>query len=220
MSNNTASYHQAFDFDTGVIMKETDDKCIPRFHLRDALVNDTLIKKEWVEVITPGDRLSRPVLRVTDDHRKRWPRQYAAFKSGIDTGLQGTPITTWDAVSDAWQIQNDLRGLGFQTVEQLATAHDGQLVEVPNGMLWRKKAQIFVQGNTVLVDKDKEINELKERLAKLEANSGQVSAQSGKSDAPKKRGRRSNADKARDQAGHGAIQITVEAGCAGGIAPA
>lgn len=144
------------------------DKCIPRFHLIDGMKGDELIRVEMVEIITPGDRLSRPVQRVTEEHKARWPRQYAAFKSGIDLGINGTAIAMWGEIS--WQMQADLRAAGFQTVEDLAGAHDGQINNIPNGTIWRKKAQVFLANKRTVSDKDKEIDELKARLAKLEAS--------------------------------------------------
>ncbi len=194
--------------------KNEVDKCIPRFFSVETLRGEELVRIEQVEIITPGDRLSRPVQKVTDHHRQRWPRQYQAFRSGLDTGLSGTPIATWDVLS--WQMQNDMRALGFQTVEQLAEAGDGQLDGVPNGMLWRKKAQIHIGRNNVIGDKDKQIAELNERLAKLEAaNVSRVLPESGADHAPAKRGRRpgsKNTRKAGDKRGRADVAGTVGTG--------
>lgn len=150
------------------------DKCIPRFFSEQGLRGDDLLQFEMVEIITPGDRLSRPIQKVTDFHRKRWPRQYAAFKAGLDAALDGTPIATW--VQMGWQMQADFRAAGFQTLEQLAEAGDGQLDSLPNGMLWRKKAQLELAGKKTISAKDMEIAALKtaqddliKRLAALES---------------------------------------------------
>ncbi len=175
--------------------KNETDKCIPRFFSAESLRDGEIVRIENVEIITPGDRLSRPIQKVTDAHRNRWPRQYQAFRSGLDTGIAGTPIATWDVLS--WQMQNDMRALGFQTVEQLAEAGDGQLDGVPNGMLWRKKAQVHVGKNTVVENKDRELADLRERLAKLEArDDSAVSPESGPRHATARRGRPKGAKRA------------------------
>lgn len=165
------------------------DKCIPRFFLQDSLrKNDKgeeeIFKVEMVEIITPGDRLARPVQKVKDDHRKRWQRAYAAFRSGVEPSVQGTPIATWDEIG--WQMQIDMRAAGFQTIEQLAGAHDGQMAEIPNGTLLRKKAQAYVERNKSIVNKDGEIDALRKQLADLTAlvkGTARVLPQSAKGDA-------------------------------------
>lgn len=167
MSVGNVSYHQAFDFDTGKIMDESQDKCIPRFFLKEKLGENGIVHDEMVEIITPGDRLSRPVQRVTDIHRKRWVRAYDAFKTGIEPSVAGTPIATWSELG--WQMQNELRAMGFQTIEQLAEASDGQLSEMNNGTLWRKKAQVFVANKQSGVQKDTEIDALRKQIEALTA---------------------------------------------------
>lgn len=176
--------------------KEEEDKCIPRFYTREIEREGIDVRIEMVEVITAGDRLSRPHHKVTEQDRNRWPRQYAAFKAGLNPDQVGTPIIAWDTLS--WQTQNDMRALGFQTVESLASAHDGQLANVPNGTFWRRKAAAFVSSKnaqTSIIEKDRELNELRDRLAKLEAKSvgvdnvSPVLSTSGTSNAPRKAGR-------------------------------
>ncbi len=149
------------------------DKCIPRFMFtetvrkNEATGEELLDRIEMVEIITPGDRLSRPVQKVRDDHRKRWPRQYAAFRSGINPTVDGTPIATWNDAG--WQIQTDLLACGFSTIEQLAGAHDGQIGALANGTLWRKKAQVWLAANRQSKAKDSELDALRKQVEALTA---------------------------------------------------
>lgn len=198
------------------------DLCIPRFHAVDGLRGEDLIQVEMVEIITPGDRLSRPIQRVSEEHRLRWPRQYKAFKDGIETGTAGTAIATWQVLS--WQTQNDLRALGFQTIEQLATAHDGQMAGVPNGQVWRRKAQEFVKQNTKVSDTQSELAALKEQMAALtarlatqEQGKTDVLSEPGQGDVPRKRGWPKGKSRAR-KAG-GADGSDPEPGSMGGGKP-
>lgn len=38
--------------------------------------------EEHVTLFFPHYAYERPVFRVTDEHRKRWPKEYAAFRAG------------------------------------------------------------------------------------------------------------------------------------------
>ena len=43
---------------------------------------DIFEDREFVRILIPGDRRSAPVEPVGDEHKKRWPREYEAFKAG------------------------------------------------------------------------------------------------------------------------------------------
>ncbi len=201
------------------------DKCIPRFFSDQTLKDGDLAQIEMVEIITPGDRLSRPIQKVTDTHRKRWPRQYAAFMAGIDAAVGGTPIATWTQMG--WQMQADFRAAGFQTLEQLAEAHDGQLDSLPNGMLWRRKAQVELSGKKALSGKDAEIAALKgvqddliKRLAALETKGGgDVLSQSEQGHGPRGSGRPKGSKNARKRSRPGRLP-EVPGSVGGGEPPA
>lgn len=163
--NGQVSYHQNFDFDSGQIFNEEKDACIPRFYLAEREAGDKIEMREMVEVITPGDRLSRPIFRVNDMHKRRWARQYAAFKSGIEPGVAGTPIASWTDID--WSLRDSLRAAGFQTIEQLSEAHDGQLESIQAGSLLRRKAKMFVDKNKTVAAKDTQLDEMKKQIKEL-----------------------------------------------------
>lgn len=148
------------------------DKCIPKFRYAESMKGDELIRIEMVEIITPGDRLSRPVQKVTEEHRRRWPRAYESFKQGLDPSIKGTPIARWDAISES--MQSDLRALGFQSVEQLAESSDENIVAIPNGALWRKKAQVHVSDKNRVSLRDEEIAKRDVEIASLKTNQEQM----------------------------------------------
>ncbi len=148
-----------------------------------------------VDIRAPGDKLSTWSGKVTDEIRKLYPREYEAFRRGAEFTGEGTPIQTWTEISQ--NSRRELLFMGFNTIEQLANASDGQCGGLTNGNVLRKKAQLYVKANTVVVDVAAENKELKatmaqmmERLEKMEAT--HVLPQSIPSDGetkPRKRGR-------------------------------
>lgn len=78
--------------------------------------------EERVEIIMPGNPHTRPVHRVTDEHKQRWPKQYEAFKKGIELSPDGTPLEEWPRLKRSQVLE--LKGLGFTTVEQVAAMDD------------------------------------------------------------------------------------------------
>src|ERR1700744_123488 len=51
--------------------------------------------EERVEIIMPGNAQTRFVARVTTEHTGRWPKEYQAFKEGIEIPPDGTPLEEW-----------------------------------------------------------------------------------------------------------------------------
>jgi hypothetical protein len=86
---------------------------------------------EFVKLIIPGDRNNCPVKRVDDDDRQRWPKQYQAFKDGLEPPLDGTPLAGWPPINKSQVLE--LAFFHIKTVEQLAGVHDGQLQNLPMG---------------------------------------------------------------------------------------
>lgn len=78
--------------------------------------------EERVTIMMPGNPHTRPVARVTNEHRERWPREYAAFKEGLEVSPEGTPIEEW-AILGKSQV-NEMKALGFKTVEHIANMDD------------------------------------------------------------------------------------------------
>lgn len=99
--------------------------------------------QERVRIIIPGDRRSMVVEIVNDEHKARWPREYEAFKAGLEAPLEGTPLADWPQVSRA-QVE-ELAYFHIRTVEQLAGVHDGQLQQLGMGAReLRERAKVFL----------------------------------------------------------------------------
>jgi hypothetical protein len=86
---------------------------------------------EFVKLLIPGDRNNCPVKRVDDEDRARWPKQYEAFKAGLEPPIDGTPLTEWPPINKSQVLE--LAYFNVKTVEQLAGVHDGQIQNLPMG---------------------------------------------------------------------------------------
>lgn len=77
----------------------------------------------FIKIHVPGDRtnvVDRPV-RPGDQYR--FPEQWARFKNGEAQRAAGTPLVDWPIISRGQA--EELKYLGFTTVEQIADAKDG-----------------------------------------------------------------------------------------------
>ena len=172
---------------------EKRDFCLPRFFLHS--VEDTEESKkagvpkfrsiEMVEIRIPGDKLSRPVLKVTDEHRRRWPEAYEQFKKGeTGEGIVGTPLKQWTRISR--DKVTELAAINIFSVEQLAELNDEVCLRIGQGLMGLKQEAIaFLESNKpnveqILLDQAEQIKALQEQLRAL---------QSDPTKQPKRRGR-------------------------------
>ena len=134
----------------------------------------------YIRIMNPGDKTSVHETPVRDDHKRRFPRQWMAWQmkegliEGANADIPGWKIEEWPAISDTQK--RELQHLRFNTVEQLAGASDAQLQRIGiGGIGLREQARAAVKAKNKseyeaeLKAKDKEMAEMRERLAKLEA---------------------------------------------------
>lgn len=135
-------------------------------------------EEERVEIIMPGNPFTRPIKRVTDEERQRWPEAYAAFKKGLDQATEGTPLEEWPRLKRS-QV-NELKHLGFQTVEQVAAASDAVIQRIGMGgrdLVLLARAFLDTAAETAIVEqalaereqKEMEIASLRNQLAEMSA---------------------------------------------------
>jgi len=84
-----------------------------------------------VEIVTPGQTKSIPVHEVRDEHRRRWPQQYAAFKRGTEMPARGTPLETWSYLRPAQVAM--LKALNIMCLEEIRDASDSVLEKIGMG---------------------------------------------------------------------------------------
>lgn len=85
--------------------------------------------EERVEIIMPGNPMTRPVHRVNNEHKERWPKEYEAFRAGQEISPDGTPLEQWPLLKRAQVLE--LKALGFVTVEQLSVMDDHAMQRIP-----------------------------------------------------------------------------------------
>jgi hypothetical protein len=134
--------------------------------------------EERVEIIMPGNPHTRPVARVTDEHRQRWPREYAAFREGIELAPDGTPLEEWSILKRSQVME--LKALGFKTVEHIRDMDDLAVQRIGmGGRRLKEMAGVFLDDadrvaltNRLAADnerKDEEIAALRRQIAEMGA---------------------------------------------------
>lgn len=130
---------------------ERKNPVIPRFYV-EAQKNNFQSQKEgrpifddveMVQCIIPGDNKSMPTYAVNDDHRARWPKQYEAFKKGIDMPRHGTPLKEWPVMTPSLVAM--FGAANIVTIEELAAVGDNHLQNLGMGSRsFRDKARLYL----------------------------------------------------------------------------
>lgn len=136
--------------------------------------------REFVEIIVPGNRgtvVDRP---ATAADKERWPRQYEAYKTGLEAAVDGTPIEEWSMISPA--LVEELKHVHVRTVEALAALSDADLAKtVPmGGQALRQKAKLWLEqaaGNAPLSRLQAQIDRLTADNERLTQTLREVAAQ-------------------------------------------
>ncbi len=133
------------------------------------------IDEVYIRIVTPGDRdnvIFRPI-RPTDKHR--FPRQWAAFQTDATSIGDGTRLEEWTMMSRS--MVEELKYLGFRTVEQVAEANDSACQKVPGlremksrAGAWldkAKKTAEVTKAQKVIDDQNAQIEALQNQIAEL-----------------------------------------------------
>lgn len=124
------------------------------------------IKKDvpYIKIIQPGENNTQVYDQpATDDDVRRFPRQWTAFQQNQQQTVDGAPLDL--LFPDSPAIVENLKHVGFRTIEQLAAANDTALQSVGMGSRqWKEKAV----GYLAAAEKGKDFHGLSDRLEKLE----------------------------------------------------
>jgi len=133
---------------------------------------------DYVEILVPGDNTTTIDTPVRDEHKKRFPLQWAHFmnQKGGDQREIGTPLAEWTQITKSQA--EELRALKFFTVDSIASASDQNIMRI--GMIagmspyaFREKAQQFLKlASNVAV-----VNEAEERAKEAEQKNAELSRQ-------------------------------------------
>jgi len=141
---------------------------------------------DFVHICVAGDTLTEIDTYVLNNHKTRFPIQWANYQNRIgkdDQEILGTPVSEWPLVSKSQA--EELRAMKFYTVESIAGASDQQLqrMGMAAGMspyAFRDKAKSFLNLATTSAETDKrtqEIDELRQELAKKAEENAKIKAE-------------------------------------------
>ncbi len=135
----------------------------------------------YVEIMTPGNSLNIIDTPARDDHKRRFPIQWAAFNNanGGEQATVGTPITSWPFLTKAQA--EEMRAMKFLTVEMLANASDGQLQVIGmcggmNPMVLRERAKAYLDAAKGAAPMEHLSSKLAEATKMIEAQQAQINA--------------------------------------------
>jgi len=124
----------------------------PRFYV-EAVLNPVATEREGrqiytdverVEIIIPGSsQFTKHKENVNNDHRARWPREYEAFKQGIEMAPDGTPLEEWPILGASQRAE--LKSMGLLTVEHVRDMSDHVIQRIKmGGRKLKEAAEIFL----------------------------------------------------------------------------
>lgn len=124
-------------------------------------------EREYVEIIIPGSRNERPVRKVQEADKDRWPREYAAFQRNHEQTQEGTPLEQWPRMTRSRVYE--LKAVGVFSVEDLAALSDQNLANIgPDARELRDNAKAFLGSDPG------EVQELRARIEELEAENAEL----------------------------------------------
>jgi len=127
--------------------------------------------RDFVKIFVPGDSTSVIDTYAREDHKARFPLQWAHFqnKHGGDAREIGTPLSQWSLITPSQA--EEMRALKFFTVESIANATDLNLQKLgmAAGMspfTFRDRARSFLR----VASNEAASHEAEERVKALEAD--------------------------------------------------
>lgn len=125
---------------------------------------------DMVEIQIPGDMNNNVVKEVTEKEMRAFPREYEAYKRGLEPSVDGIPLEQWPLLTPA-QVKN-YKAWNFATVEQIAGMSDlfaGKIGMGVNGHIAAAKAYIANAKDSALAQKQAvEIERKDQQIADLQ----------------------------------------------------
>jgi hypothetical protein len=141
---------------------------------------------DFIRVGVPGDK-SLSIDTIADDqHKRRFARQWEAYKGLKD--IKGTPLDEWLEIAET--LRHELAYQGFRYIEQVASAPDSAFARMMGGTQLRVKAKSFL--NRGKVDADVIIGQQNEQIAELQEQMKQLMSSMNIAPVAKQRTRKSS----------------------------
>ena len=134
----------------------------------------------YVQIMTPGNSLNIVDTPVREEHKYRFPKHWAIFQnSQAEVQIVGTPVEAWPMITRSQA--EDLKGLKFYSVEQIAGASDEQIQRLGmNSSMLRQKARAFLDSAKNSAISQNNVNELAKRDREIAELKNMVDLLSGK----------------------------------------
>ena len=144
--------------------------------------------REYIKIIPVGDKNTVVCEPVSEDHKMRWPAQYAAFKNQQHQPQEGTPIDQWPPLTKSQVMM--FKAANVHTVEQLSNVSDTNLANLGMGAReLREKAITYLksaEGSAPTLALQQQLNEA---MKQIEALKNQLSGFQAEGAVVKKAGR-------------------------------
>jgi hypothetical protein len=150
--------------------------------------------RDFILIEVPGDNLTVIDTFSCDEHKERFPVQWARYQNEkIDGDIEGTLLHDWPVLNAA--VAAELKHFKFYTVEQVAAASDAQLNTLgmaagmsPLALRDKAKAYLGSAKDTALVQQQAdELSKRDEIIARMELQIAELAQQANKPKAvPKK----------------------------------
>lgn len=98
---------------------------------------------KMVEIRVRGDRNNIVVRPVREEDKRRFAGPWKAFESQEALVVDGTPLREWPMMSTS--MVEELKYMGFYTVEHLANASDTVVGKFAGLGIWKQKAKAFLE---------------------------------------------------------------------------
>lgn len=98
---------------------------------------------DMVEIRVRGDRNNIVVKPATNEHKARFRGAWEAYRQGRDVQQSGTPLLEWPPCTKS--MVEELKYLGFHTVEQVAGASDSVCSKFAGLTNLKVRAQAFLE---------------------------------------------------------------------------
>lgn len=135
------------------------------------------VDTDMIEIRVRGDRNNIVVRPVRADDKERFHAAWAAYQRKTESRVEGTPLAEWPVMGAS--MVEELKHLGFFTVEQVAEASDGVCAKVSGLSMLKQKAKVFLEyakGAAPLEQMQSEVARLKAQSDADQRNLADMSA--------------------------------------------
>lgn len=175
---------QELDYDHSIHERDRagDDRLYVRFY-KDVVPDEEATKAagmrkfrdvDMIQIVVPGDKRNIVVREVRDDDKVRFEKYWGAYSQGVDEQVSGFPLSEWSMITRA--IVEELKYLGFRTVEQLANASEASLGKYPGMRELQRRAKTWLESQLKAAPIEKMNAELETRDKQIQALQAQVQA--------------------------------------------